>query len=137
LLVTSGQVAAALAAGRNAARLLMRDTVLIERRTAQTFDSASGLYVDTWTTVYLGPADVKPLDQQARSVDAGQTLTATGRYDVKIPFGDDAEIKVEDRVTATATADQHLLQRPLYVVAVGLGARRTARHITAVDQEQP
>lgn len=135
--MTSAQVAAALAAGRTAARLLMRDTVLIERRTGHVFDSTSASYVDTWTTVYFGPADVKPQDQQARSVDAGQTLTAAGRYDVKIPFGDDAEIKVEDRVTTTATADEHLLQRPLYVVAVGLGARRTARHITAVDQEQP
>jgi hypothetical protein len=70
-------------------------------------------------------------------VDAGQTLTAAGRYDVKLPFGDDADIKVEDRVTATTTADPHLLGRSLYVVAVGLGSRRTVRHITAVDQEQP
>lgn len=129
-------VESVLARGRAAHERLMLDTVTIERKTQGAFNPVTGQYGTTWTTIYTGPADVKP-ERMPRDVDAGQTATAVGRYDVKLPFATAALVKVEDRVTATASLDAHLVNRPLYVTAVGLGSRRTAWHITGVDQEQP
>jgi hypothetical protein len=127
-----------LARGRVAAERLMLDTVLIERRTGRTFDAATGSYSDSWMTVYVGRADVKPLARLPREGDAGQSTVAVGRYDVRLPFGDSARMLIEDRVTVTASPDQHLVGRaPLFVAAVELGARRTVWHIQVVDQEQP
>lgn len=122
--------------GRAAHERLMLDTVTVDRKTQGVFNPVTGEYGTTWTTVYAGPADVKP-ERMPRDVDAGETATAVGRYDVKLPFATAGLIKVEDRVTASASPDAHLVGRALYVTAVGLGARRTAWHVTAVDQEQP
>src|SRR5581483_10689877 len=74
-----------LARGRAAHRRLMLDAVRIERRTGRTFDPASGEYVDTWTPVYAGPADVRAQALEAQQRDAGQTDVASNRYDVMIP----------------------------------------------------
>jgi hypothetical protein len=125
-----------LARGRSAYERLMLDTVAIDRKTQGAFNPTTGEYGTTWTVIYTGPADIKP-ERMPRDVDAGETATAVGRYDVKLPFATAALVKVEDRVAATASLDVHLIGRPLYVTAVGLGSRRTAWHITAVDQEQP
>lgn len=129
-------IEALLARGRAAHQRLMLDTVTVDRKTPGAFNPTTGEYGTTWTTVYTGPADVKP-ERMARDAEAGETATAVGRYDVKLPFATAALVKVEDRVTATAALDPHLIGRPLYVTAVGLGSRRTAWHVTAVDQEQP
>lgn len=129
-------VESVLARGRAAHERLMLDTVSIERQTPGAFNPTTGEYGTTWTAVYTGPADVKP-ERMPRDVDAGETATAVGRYDCKLPFATSALVKVEDRVTATASLDAHLVGRPLFVTAVGLGSRRTAWHVTAVDQEQP
>lgn len=114
----------------------MLDTVTIDRKIQGTFNPATGQYGTTWTTIYTGPADVKA-ERVPRGVDAGQTSTAVGGYDIKLPFATAALVKVEDRITATTSLDAHLVARPLFVTAVGLGSRRTAWHVTAVDQEQP
>lgn len=118
-------------------RLLMLDTIVIDRKTQGAFNPTTGQYAVTWTTVYAGPADVKPTAQRARGVDAGETITAVGRYDVKVPFDIAGLVKVEDRLTATASPDAHLVGRTMYVLAVMPAARRSAWHVTAVDQEQP
>lgn len=125
-----------LARGRAAHERLMLDTVTVDRKTQGAFNPTTGQYATTWTTVYTGIADVKP-ERMPRDVDAGETATSVGRYDVKLPFATAALVKVEDRLTATAADDAHLVGRALFVTAVGLGSRRTAWHITAVDQEQP
>lgn len=122
--------------GRAAHERLMLDAVAVERKTLGAFNPATGEYGTTWTTVYAGPADVKP-ERMPRDVEAGETATAVGRYDVKLPFATAALVKVEDRITASASLDAHLVGRPLFATAVGLGSRRTAWHVTAVDQEQP
>jgi len=129
-------VESVLARGRVAHERLMTDTVTIDRKTQGAFNAATGEYGITWTTVYTGPADIKP-ERMPREVEAGQTATAVGRYDVKLPFATAVAVKVEDRLTASAAADTRLVGRPLWVTAVGLGSRRTAWHITVVDQEQP
>lgn len=126
-----------LARGRAAHRRLMLDAVRIERRTGRTFDEASGEYVDTWQSVYAGPADVRAQALEAQQRDAGQTDTTTDRYDVKIPHNTQPVIRVEDRVIVTSSGDPRLIGRPLLITAVGLGTRRTAWHLSTVDQEQP
>lgn len=130
-------VESALARGRAAHERLMLDTIVIDRKTQGAFNPATGQYAVTWTTVYTGRVDVKPTAQRARGVDAGEAITAVGRYDVKLPYATAGLMKVEDRLTATASPDAHLVGRVLFVVAVGLGSRRTAWHVIAVDQEQP
>jgi len=132
----TGPVTEALTRGRAAHRRLMLDTVVIERRTGHTFNPATGEYADTWATVYAGVADVKP-QRMPREYEASQTSTAVDRYDVALPHATASVVKLEDRITITASGDPRLPGRPLYVTAVGLGARRTAWHVTAVDQEQP
>lgn len=114
----------------------MTDTVTVDRKTQGVFNPTTGEYATTWTVIYDGPADVKP-ERMPRDVDAGETATVVGRYDVALPFATADLIRVEDRVTATTAADVRLIGRALFVAAVGLGSRRTAWHITAVDQEQP
>lgn len=128
---------ALLARGRAAAQRLMLDTVTITRVTGRVFDPVGGQYADTTATVYTGPADVKPRDQVARGQEAGETDVSVSAYDVKLPWAASASVRVEDRVTATASPDPRLVDRPLLVTGVGLGARRTAWHLTAVDQEAP
>lgn len=130
-------VASVLARGRAAHARLMTDTVVIDRKTLGAFNPTTGEYATTWTTVYTGPADVKPGGQQARGAQAGETETAIGRYDVTIPFYAAGLVKVEDRITASAADDARMVGRALFVTAVGLGSRRTAWHLAAVDQEQP
>jgi hypothetical protein len=129
-------VESVLARGRAAHERLMLDTVLVERKTLGAFNPTTLEYATTWTTVYTGPADVK-VERMPREADAGQTSTITERYDVKLPFATGPTVKVEDRITTTASLDAHLVGRALFVFAVGLGSRRTAWHVTAVDQEQP
>lgn len=129
-------VESVLARGRAAHQRLMLDTITVDRKVQGALNPATGEYGTTWTVIYTGPADVKP-ERMPRDVDAGETATAVGRYDVKLPFATAALVKVEDRVTATVSLDAHLVGRSLFVTAVGLGSRRTAWHVTAVDQEQP
>lgn len=122
--------------GRAAHLRLMLDTVAVERKTLGAFNAATLEYGSTWTTVYAGQADIKP-ERMPRDVEAGETATAVGRYDVALPFATAGLVKVEDRITVSVSDDPHLINRPLWVTAVGLGSRRTAWHVTAVDQEQP
>jgi hypothetical protein len=127
---------ALLARGRAAAEMLMLDTVVVERLAGRVFNTTSGEYADTWATIYAGKADLRP-QRMPREFDASQTATTVDRYDVKLPFAAAGAVKKEDRITATASGDPRLVGRPLVVTAVGLGTRRTAWHVTAVDQEQP
>ena len=125
-----------LLSGQRQHQRLMLDTVLIERKTQGAFSNTTGEYATTWAPIYAGPADVK-VQRIPREQDAGQTATTVERYDVVLPFTTGPLVKVEDRVTPTASLDAHLVGRVLFVFAVGLGSRRTAWHITAIDQEQP
>lgn len=127
-------VTAALARGRSARLMLMRDTVTITRITGQTFSPTTGRYLDTTATVYTGPADVKPRDVQASDVQAGEREQVLLAFDVALPWSAGAVIQVADRLTVTASDDSTLVDRMLTITAVGHGGRRTAHHLTAEDR---
>lgn len=126
-----------LARGRRAHLALMRDTVEIKRPTGQTTDPDTGVVTTTYTTVYTGHADVKPQIAGTTDVDAGERRTELRQYDVKLPFTTEPDFQPEDVLTTTASEDANLIGRPLTVIAVGYGSRRTARHLVAEDQEVP
>lgn len=135
-----------LARGRTAARMLMRDRIVITRVTGTVFNPVSHDYDDTTTTLYDGetagaggPADVKPLDVGDREVQAGEREVALRTFDVKLPFGTVptgtvGDFTRGDLVTVTASEDPTLVGRALTLVGIGRGARRTARHLDAEDR---
>ena len=123
-----------LATGRARRQLLMRDTVTITRVTGQVFSETSGTYLDTTTTVYTGPADVKPRDLQARDVQGAERQVVLSAFDVALPFSTPATFAIGDRLHVDAADDAALTGRTLVVTAVAYGGRRTAHHLTADDQ---
>jgi hypothetical protein len=127
-------VTAALAAGRRARLMLMRDTVTITRVTGKVFSAVTGSYVDTITTVYTGLADVKPRDVEAAEDQAGQRQVVQRGFDVALPFTTAAQFLPDDRLTVDASEDTTLVGRVLTVTSVGHGARRTAHHLAAEDR---
>jgi hypothetical protein len=127
-------VTAALSAGRRARLLLMRDTVTITRTTGKVFSAVTGSYVDTITTVYTGPADVKPRDVEARDSQAGERQVVQRGFDVALPFTTTAQFLPDDQLRIDASEDTTLAGRVLTVTSVGHGARRTAHHLAAEDR---
>jgi hypothetical protein len=123
-----------LATGRARRQLLMRDTITIARTTSRVFSAVTGSYVDTTTTVYTGPADVKPRDVEAAEDQAGERQVVQRGFDVALPFGAAAQILPDDRLTVDASDDATLVGRVLTVTSVGHGARRTAHHLAAQDR---
>lgn len=124
----------ALRRGRAVHRRLMRDTVSIARTTGSVFDPSTGRYVDTVAVQYAGPADVtnKPVLQQ--QVEAGQREVTLRGYEVLLPFGDTSSIRLDDRVTVTASLDPTLVGVVLTVIDVQHGARSTARTLIAEER---
>jgi hypothetical protein len=127
-------VTAALAAGRQARLQLMRDTCAVRRVTGRVFDPDDGEYVDTYTDQYTGIADVKPLVAGSQDVEAGEREVVLRRYDVALPYTVAVVFAVDDIVVATASDDATLVGRPLTVVGVQYGPRRTAHHLTCEDR---
>jgi hypothetical protein len=125
---------ALLARARAAAQGLMTDAVSIARTTGSTFNPSTGGYVDTTTVQYVGPVDVKNLGVAAGQAQAGEREITFRTYDVKLPFGDSSDIRLDDRVTVTASADPTLVGVVLTVIDVQHGARRTARHLIAEER---
>lgn len=127
-------VTTALAAGRRARQLLMRDTITITRTTGKVFSSVTGSYVDTTTTVYTGIGDVKPRDVEAAEDQAGERQVVQRGFDIALPFTANVQILPDDRVTVDVSDDATLIGRVLTVTSVGHGGRRTAHHLAAQDR---
>lgn len=127
-------VEAALAGGRAARLQLMRDEVTVTRGGVPVFNPSTGQYSTPSGTVYAGPADVKPRDVQDTGVEVGEREVVLRSYDVALPWSVDAEFAVDDVLTTTASDDAILVGRPLTVIAVGYGGRRTAHHLTVEDR---
>lgn len=128
-------VDATLARARADRQTLMRETCRVERGTRGALDPATGRYTPTSTVVYNGRCDVKPLAAGADSAVVGERDVVLRRYDAALPFDTLGTIAVDDVLTVTASADPRLVGRPLTVVAVGLGGRRTAWHLVVEDRQ--
>ncbi|MFJ8208098.1 DUF6093 family protein [Streptomyces sp. NPDC096033] len=129
---------AALAAGRAAARELMRETILLHRLGAPDFDWPTGTEgTTTSTTLYSGPARVKADRPEGREVDAGQQMVSLRRYTVSLPWSTpppSLRPRPGDIVDVTASPDARLGGLRLWVTDVGYGSTATAWRITAEDR---
>lgn len=128
-------VAEALRRGRAAVAQLMTDIVTITRAGSTTFDPNTGRNTPgAATTLYAGPADVKPMAMAAAQQEAADREVTLRSYDVKLPFTVSADIRLDDTVTVSASPDPTLAGLVLVVTDVQHGARRTARHLIAEDR---
>jgi hypothetical protein len=99
----------ALSGLRAEAEALMADRVTIRRPTGEaTYDEATGLAGQTYTTVQTGVACQFSKDQRGgRIIDAGETtLVATS---TRVKFPEDQDVEVGDELTVTTaqhTADE-------------------------------
>ena len=128
-----------LARGRTAALQLMRDTCIIERRTAHSaLNTTTGQYTDTWTAVYSGACRIKSAAQRGvaagRDVTTGESELTLHKYEIDLPWDATPEIHREDRVTVTASEDAWVIGRPLEVVDVGYTGTSTSRRLTVEDR---
>lgn len=111
---------------------LMVDACTIERHTGRTFDAVTGDYTDVWTTIYTGPCHLKK--GGGGDSDFGEHEATLNRYPVSLPWDPTAEIRREDRLTITTSADAWLIGRPMEVVEIDLNALATARRITVENR---
>ena len=128
-----------LARGREAALQLMRDTCIIERRTAHSaLNTTTGQYTDTWTTVYSGPCRVKPPGDRGagsgRDVTTGEGEVTLHKYELDLPWDASPEVIRQDRATVTACDDTWVLGRRMEVVDVGYSGTSTSRRIAIEDR---
>lgn len=114
----------------------MLDTITVGRPSGPpVFNATTGEYVaPAATSVYSGPADVKPRPVQAGDVQAGERLVVKFDYDIAVPWTAVLGVQPDDQVTVTASGDPLFVGRVLTVTSVEFGARRTAHHFSAEDR---
>lgn len=126
-----------LARGRQVRLKLMRSRVRIYRAADRTFDTTTGEYTGEDTTIYEGPCHFKvwsPIG--ARIADAGERETVETQYDIAIPWETDSDApSTSDLAVLTSCAETWVVGRILKVVTIEHSNDRTARHISAVDQD--
>lgn len=117
-------------AGRLQAEALMVDACVIERLAGQTFDETSGTYVDTWSEVYAGKCRVQAQDVlRVPEEQAGEQLYVLRRATLSVPMSV-TDVRVDDRVTVTASAlDPDLANRVYRVTDLAHKTYLTARRL--------
>ncbi|MFI6299549.1 DUF6093 family protein [Nonomuraea sp. NPDC050790] len=123
-----------LAAGRAAARRLMRDTCVIERKDGPpVLNEETGELEQPWEAVYTGVCRVKP--RTSREVEWGEREVALGQYVAVLPWDMVPEVQRGDRLRVTASDDAWLVGRNLEVLATALSGTATARRLLVEDKE--
>lgn len=128
-------VDALLARARTRRQVLMRDTVTVTRVAGRVWNDSTGVYDETVTTVYSGPADVRNLAAlTSQEVQVAERELVLRSFDVVLPWSVDAEFARGDLVTVDASADATFTGRVLTVRAVGHGGRLTGHHLDVEDR---
>lgn len=123
-----------LAAGREAALKLMRDTCTVERRNGEpVLNETTGLLEQLYTTVYAGVCRIKP--RSSSETEWGEHEVTLGQYVAVLPWDTAPAIAREDRLTVTASDDVWLVGRRLEVIGVNLAGTSTARRLLVEDKE--
>lgn len=117
----------------------MRDSCQIVRRApsgARSYDPVSMTYATAAPTVlYTGKCRVRPRDVLDKVVEAGEEPTSMWTYMVSVPFAAVTDLRADDEVRLTASADASLVSRRLRITAVARGTDITARRLLVVDEE--
>ena len=106
---------------------VMVDAVTIDRATTA-FDRETGVDVETWETVWAGPARYPRADATARAVSTGQTITPAGPV-VIVPW-DVVGVRPDDRVTCTSSVSPGMVGRILWVTDTSPRTFQSAVHLT-------
>lgn len=124
------------ARSRSMAESMMQDSCTITRKTGQAFNSSTGAYEDTFSTVYSGKCRVQTQTwQQAEQPSSGGRVIATAVYTVAVPMSVTG-VAVDDIVTITATAFDDALDGQTFRVRQQVyKTHMTARRLL-VEQEQ-
>lgn len=132
---------AALAAGRDEAEALMRDTITLYRPGPDIFDRTTGQTVpgQPVVTFYTGKARVKVEQLADSEVQAGEQELALRQYKVSVPFSTALPASGErpvpgDVVHVTASPDARLAGVRLWVTGVQYSGTATAWRIIAEDR---
>ncbi|MEU7597282.1 DUF6093 family protein [Streptomyces sp. NPDC039022] len=127
-----------LAAGRAAAAELMRETVALYRPGSGDFDWSTGTTTPApATTLYSGPARVKPLTAEGREVDAGEQPLTLTRFTVSLPWTapvPSVQPRPGDVVDILASPDARMVGLRLWVTGVQYSSTATAWRISAEDR---
>ena len=99
-------LAATLPQLRAQAESMMRDTVLVRRRTGTVPDGQGG-DVATYVQVYTGRGRVQRAQVQASTPEAGGHTFTVARLQVHLPLT--ADVQVGDEITVTASDEDPLL----------------------------
>lgn len=110
----------------------MDATVRVEEKTGHDFDETTGKYTDTWSTLYEGPAMVRPEPDRMVEVEAGQGQAGIHLFRVVLEGSPD--IPREARVTVTDSPDAALIGRVMWVFDYRLDDWGVNRRLTCEEQ---
>lgn len=116
--------------GQALAESLMLDACTITRNDGDpVFDSTTGTYSQPTTPIYTGKCRVKPSVLSGNTtVQAGEERVALWPYSVSVPVAV-ADVRLDDIVTVTTSADASLIGVTLRVRSIGRGTFITARRL--------
>lgn len=130
----------ALAQGRAAAERRMRDHIRIFTQAADVFDRETGSTVPgAQTTLYTGPARIKPVAQSAgEDAQAGEREVVLREVEVNLPWAtvlpDGTRLLPGALIAVQASADSRLVGLTLWVTGGQFSAQATAWRISAEDR---
>lgn len=127
-----------LAAGRQAALELQRETVTLYHSGPSGFDWDTGTDSPASPTVlYSGPARVKPAAQsRGEEVDAGEANLTLREYTIYLPWNTAASRlpAVGDQAEVTASPDARMVGLRLWVTGIQFSSTATTWRITGEDR---
>lgn len=112
----------------------MVDSCVITRVTGRTLNQSTGAYTDTTSTIYSGKCQVVKTDASATDVSAGERDVAVSSTKVKLPITATG-IEAGDKVMVTATLDDDLDGRVVYVHEVQTRTFGTSRRLICEEQQ--
>lgn len=109
---------------------LLPDTCTITREDEDpTFNETTGHYTsDPAATLYTGACRVTPMDLQQRAAEFGEASRDLLLYICTLPY-DAPEVRKDDVLMVTASADDELVSRRLEVHSVLVTTLQTARRV--------
>lgn len=127
-----------LSTARRWSAVSMIDVCTISRRTGTSYDPVTNDDVATATTIYQGRCriqDVQPFGGARVQQFGGRPVTTSGYFAV-LP-ADAAQVRIEDTVTITASADPQLVGRSMRVTEVLVDTFHAHRRLLLEDMSTP